>query len=71
MKSLLLFSQGMGKSSIARYLNEKGIPNPTEYKRLHGLRYKPPVTKQSTLWRYFAVADMLINEIYIGKHGSR
>ena len=70
-----LFSQGMGKSSIARYLNEKGIPNPTEYKRLHGLRYKPPVTKQSTLWRYFAVADMLINEIYIGnmvqgKYGS-
>ena len=70
-----LFSQGMGKSAIARHLNEKGIPNPTEYKRLHGLRYKPPVTKQSTLWRYFAVADMLVNEIYIGnmiqgKYGS-
>lgn len=70
-----LFSQGMGKSAIARYLNEKGIPNPTEYKRLHGLRYKQPVSKQSTLWRYFAVSDMLINEIYIGnmvqgKYGS-
>lgn len=70
-----LFSQGMGKSAIARYLNEKGIPNPTEYKRLHGLRYKQPITKQSTLWRYFAVADMLVNEIYIGnmvqgKYGS-
>ena len=70
-----LFSQGMGKSAIARYLNEKGIPNPTEYKRMHGLRYKQPVTKQSTLWKYFAVADMLVNEIYIGnmvqgKYGS-
>lgn len=70
-----LFSQGMGKSAIARYLNEKGIPNPTEYKRLHGMRYKQPITKQSTLWRYFAIADMLINEIYIGnmvqgKYGS-
>ena len=61
-----LFSQGMGKSAIARYLNEKKIPNPTEYKRLHGLRYKQPVTKQSTLWRYFSISDMLVNEIYIG-----
>lgn len=61
-----LFSQGMGKSAIARYLNEKGIPNPTEYKRLKGLRYKLPKTKQCTLWKYFSIADMLVNEIYIG-----
>lgn len=70
-----LFSQGMGKSAIARYLNEKGIPNPTEYKRLHGLRYQLPKTKQCTLWKYFSIADMLVNEIYIGnmvqgKYGS-
>lgn len=61
-----LFSQGMGKSAIARYLNEKGIPNPTEYKRLKGMRYKLPKTKQCTLWKYFSIADMLVNEIYIG-----
>lgn len=61
-----LFSQGMGKSAIARYLNEKGIPNPTEYKRLKGLRYQPPKTKKATLWKYFSIADMLVNEIYIG-----
>lgn len=70
-----LFSQGMGKSSIARYLNAKGIPNPTEYKRLKGLRYQPPKTKTATLWKYSAVASMLVNEIYIGnmvqgKYGS-
>ncbi|MDD2972048.1 MAG: recombinase family protein [Lachnospiraceae bacterium] len=70
-----LFSQGYGKTAIARMLNDRGIPNPTEYKRLHGLRYKQPKTKNSTLWKYYAISDMLINEIYIGnmvqgKYGS-
>lgn len=70
-----LFSQGYGKTAIARMLNDRGIPNPTEYKRLHGLRYQQPKTKNSTLWKYFAISDMLINEIYIGnmvqgKYGS-
>lgn len=70
-----LFAQGYGKSTIARMLNDRGIPNPTEYKRLHGLRYQHPETKSGTLWKYFAIADMLENEIYIGnmvqgKYGS-
>ncbi len=70
-----LFVQGYGKTAIARILNDRGVPNPTEYKRLHGLRYKQPKTKNSTLWRYFAISDMLVNEIYIGnmvqgKYGS-
>lgn len=70
-----LFSQGYGKTAIARMLNDRGIPNPTEYKRLHGLRYQQPKRKNSTLWKYFAISDMLINEIYIGnmvqgKYGS-
>lgn len=69
-----LFAQGYGKTNIARILNDRGIPNPTEYKRLQGLRYKP-LQKNSTLWKYFAIADMLTNEIYIGnmvqgKYGS-
>ena len=71
----ILFSQGNGKTAIARMLNDRGIPNPTEYKRLHGLRYQQPKRKNSTLWKYFAISDMLINEIYIGnmvqgKYGS-
>lgn len=71
----ILFSQGYGKTAIARMLNDRGIPNPTEYKRLKGLRYKQPKTKNSTLWKYFAISDMLTNEMYIGnmvqgKYGS-
>ncbi len=70
-----LFSQGYGKTAIARMLNDRGIPNPTEYKRLQGLRYKQPTAKNSTLWKYVAISDMLANEIYIGnmvqgKYGS-
>lgn len=70
-----LFSQGYGKTAIARMLNDRGIPNPTEYKRQHGLRYQQPKAKNSTLWKYYAISDMLINEIYIGnmvqgKYGS-
>ena len=70
-----LFSQGYGKTAIARMLNDRGIPNPTEYKRLHGLRYQQPRMKNSTLWKYSAISQMLINEIYIGnmvqgKYGS-
>lgn len=61
-----LFSEGYGKTAIARRLNDFGIPNPTEYKRLKGLRYCQPKGKNSTLWNYFAVADMLKNEMYIG-----
>ncbi len=70
-----LFSQGYGKTTIARMLNNRGVPNPTEYKRIHGLRYQQPKMKNSTLWKYFAISDMLENEIYIGnmvqgKYGS-
>ena len=71
----VLFSKGYGKTAIARLLNDRGIPNPTEYKRLKGLRYQQPKNKSSTLWKYFAISDMLTNEIYIGnmvqgKYGS-
>lgn len=70
-----LFAQGYGKTNIARILNDRGIPNPTEYKRQKGLRYKQAKSKPSTLWKYFAISNMLTNEIYIGnmvqgKYGS-
>ena len=61
-----LYDQGHGKSVIARILNDRGIPNPTEYKRLKGINYKVPKHKSGTLWKYFAIADMLINPMYIG-----
>lgn len=70
-----LFVQGYGKMEIARILNARGIPNPTEYKRQKGLRYKQPESTSSTLWKYFSISNMLINEMYIGnmiqgKYGS-
>ncbi len=70
-----LFSEGYGKTAIARMLNERGVPNPTAYKRQQGLRYRSPTGKNSELWKYFAIADMLGNETYIGnlvqgKYGS-
>lgn len=61
-----LYVSGMGRTAIARYLNEKGIPNPTEYKRLQGLRYKNPHKKFEGLWKYAPVRDVLTNEVYIG-----
>ena len=60
-----LYASGMGRTNIARYLNERGIPNPTEYKRLHGMHYKG-TSEYSALWKYFAISDMLRNEMYIG-----
>ena len=61
-----LFAGGYGKTAIARMLNDRGIPNPTAYKRQHGLRYRQAGSKTGTLWKYSAIADMLENEMYIG-----
>lgn len=61
-----LFTQGYGKMEIARILNARGIPNPTEYKRQKGLRYYQPKSVSNTLWKYFSISHMLTNEIYIG-----
>lgn len=66
LEVFILFSQGYGKAAIARLLNERGIPNPTEYKRLHGLRYQQPKGKSGTLWKYAAISGILTNELYIG-----
>ena len=70
-----LYNQGMGKTAIARELNNRGIPNPTQYKVQSGIAYKTSRTQLGTLWKYFSIADMLQNEMYIGnmvqgKYGS-
>lgn len=70
-----LYSQGYGKTAIARMLNMRGIPNPTQYKWQKGIMYKKPNHKIGTLWKYYSIADMLQNEMYIGnmvqgKYGS-
>lgn len=70
-----LYNQGIGKTAIARELNNRGIPNPTQYKAQNGIAYKTTANKLGTLWKYSAIADMLQNEMYIGnmvqgKYGS-
>lgn len=61
-----LYASGMGRTAIARLLNDRGIPNPTEYKRQKGLRYKRSGSQYGSLWKYFAISDMISNEMYIG-----
>lgn len=70
-----LYNKGYGKSSIARELNNRGIPNPTQYKVEQGIMYKTPANKIGTLWKYSSIDDILHNEMYIGtmvqgKYGS-
>lgn len=61
-----LYNQGYGKTAIARILNNRGIPNPTQYKIEQGITYKTPKNKLGTLWKYSAIQSMLSNEMYIG-----
>ena len=60
-----LFTEGKGKQVIARILNERGVPNPTEYKRLHGM-VRNKNSQSRTLWSYFTISNILTNEVYIG-----
>ncbi len=60
-----LYNQGMGKTAIARELNNRGIPNPTQYKVKQGVKYKKPPSELGTKWKYFSISNMLSNEMYI------
>lgn len=60
-----LFLAGTGKQGICRTLNERGVPNPTEYKRLHGM-VRNKYAQSSPLWSYFTITNILTNEVYIG-----
>ena len=61
-----LFSQGYGKQSIARILNDKGVPSPTQYKKLKGSSYYQPNRTGRGLWQYSTISQMLTNQMYIG-----
>ena len=60
-----LYLQGNGKHAIARILNERRIPNPTEYKRQHG-QVRNKSQKNSGLWAYSTITNILTNEVYLG-----
>lgn len=61
-----MYALGVGKTAIARTLNDEGVPNPTAYKVLKGIRRKTSKTPRGTLWQYFEISDILCNEVYIG-----
>lgn len=62
-----MYNSGLGKVSIARKLNDRSIPCPSEYKRLNGLNYtngqRVDLTKY---WTYSTVNNILHNEMYVG-----
>lgn len=61
----MLYLEGNGKRKIARILNDTGIPNPSEYKRLHEI-IRNNKKNYSPLWSYSTVTNILTNEVYIG-----
>ena len=61
-----LYVSGHGKTAIAKKLNEQGVPNPTAYKRLHGMHRNKKKTSGNTLWSYFTISQILTNEVFIG-----
>lgn len=61
------FIDGEGIISIAKDLNEMGIPNPSMYKQLKGWNYKHPTGKNNDgLWQDSSVRRILQHEMYIG-----
>lgn len=61
------FLSGMGVISIAKRLNEQGVPNPSAYKRLKGMNYRHPQhDKNDSLWPDSSVRRILKNRLYAG-----
>lgn len=62
-----LYIKGNGKIKIAHILNDEGIVNPAEYKRLNGDNYRnSKKLEATTYWTYSTVNRILQNEIYVG-----
>lgn len=62
-----MYNSGIGKQTIARKLNERNIPCPSEYKRISGLKYTNSAKMKTTkYWTYSTIRKTLSNEMYIG-----
>lgn len=61
-----LYNSGIGRTQIARILNERGIPNPSEHKRQQGILPKVNGKSTCSIWKYATVSRILTNEVYIG-----
>jgi len=62
------FIGGCGKITIAKKLNELGIPNPSKHKKESGLNYRLPRSEKydNSLWFDSSVGRIINNEAYIG-----
>ena len=61
------FLEGFGMITIAKMLNERGMLNPTAYKKHLGLKYKHPSrSANDTLWGDSSVRRILMNKLYTG-----
>ena len=62
-----MYVKGMGQNTIAKILNDEGIPCPSEYKKQQGMNYHNSNRLDTTsYWTYSAIRNILRNEIYIG-----
>jgi len=62
-----LFLSGMSMIGIAKHLNERGIPNPSAYKRQQGAHYRHPTGENGdALWPDSSVRRILRNRMYTG-----
>mgnify|MGYP001105373384 FL=1 len=61
-----LYLEGYGTHRIAQILTEKGIPTPSEYKKLKGSNLKIPKKSEYGLWGHTTINRILRNEVYVG-----
>lgn len=61
-----LYLGGTGIRGIVRYLNERGVPNPSAYKRSKGMNFKARAIGDSPLWSDKTVRRTLRDEMYTG-----
>ncbi|WP_324824295.1 recombinase family protein [Sinanaerobacter sp. ZZT-01] len=62
-----MYTEGKGTTIIAKDLNEKGIPNPTLYKKLCGETFVNASQKdEHYLWNRTTIRRMLKNKMYLG-----
>ena len=61
-----LYTGGMGRTAIARHLNENGVLSPGLYKISNGEKYKNTSKIENAKWHYWTIASILNNETYIG-----
>lgn len=62
-----MYIKGYGQNTIAKILNEEGVPCPSEYKRQCGLNYRNcNRLDETSYWTYSTIRNILKNEIYTG-----